>query len=367
MQTDLNIIAEFEKKIAGLEKENAELKRSNARLQEKLNAALDSNGLCLWEHHVPSGKLTIFNMDWGKMLGYQPHELTATFETWKNNLHPDDYQQAMKAFEDHLSGSSDLYEVVYRMTHKDGSDSYVYDRGRVVEFDSNGVPLRIMGTHIDITQEKRFEQQLAALASTDRLTGLLNRQAIEQRFREMKSADKLVRAAMIFIDIDNFKAVNDTLGHQKGDQLLSFIAQRLVTLASNAASLASVLALQVSGLAPQVSDLASQAPGFASPQASELAKPSSEPAQIGRIGGDEFVILFPEAEPDQVTHFCEELLQTAVPESNRMLTDVAIGMSIGVCFFNQGEHHFDDVYQQSDLAMYQIKRNGKNGVKTLHI
>ena len=264
MQTDLNIIAEFEKKIAGLEKENAELKRSNARLQEKLNAALDSNGLCLWEHHVPSGKLTIFNMDWGKMLGYQPHELTATFETWKNNLHPDDYQQAMKAFEDHLSGSSDLYEVVYRMTHKDGSDSYVYDRGRVVEFDSNGVPLRIMGTHIDITQEKRFEQQLAALASTDRLTGLLNRQAIEQRFREMKSADKLVRAAMIFIDIDNFKAVNDTLGHQKGDQLLSFIAQRLVTLASNAASLASGLAPQVSGLAPQVSDLASQAPGFAS-------------------------------------------------------------------------------------------------------
>ncbi|MFS1977241.1 diguanylate cyclase domain-containing protein [Vibrio splendidus] len=324
MQTYLNIIAEFEKKIAGLEKENAELKQSNARLQEKLNAALDSNGLCLWEHHVPSGKLTIFNMDWGKMLGYQPHELTATFETWKNNLHPGDYYQAMKAFEDHLSGSCDLYEVVYRMTHKDGSDSYVYDRGRVVEFDTNGTPLRIMGTHIDITQEKRFEQQLATLASTDRLTGLLNRQAIEQRFREMKSADTLVKAAMIFIDIDNFKAVNDTLGHQAGDQLLSFIAQRLVTLAF-------------------------------------------EPAQIGRIGGDEFVILFPDTELDQVTRFCEELLQTAVPESNQMLTDVAIGMSIGVCFFNQGDHHFNDVYQQSDLAMYQIKRNGKNGVKTLYL
>ncbi|MDH5897672.1 diguanylate cyclase domain-containing protein [Vibrio splendidus] len=338
MQTYLNIIAEFEKKIAGLEKENAELKQSNARLQEKLNAALDSNGLCLWEHHVPSGKLTIFNVDWGKMLGYQPHELSATFETWKNNLHPDDYHQAMKAFEDHLSGSCDLYEVVYRMTHKDGSDSYVYDRGRVVEFDTNGAPLRIMGTHIDITQEKRFEQQLATLASTDRLTGLLNKQAIEQRFREMKSADKLVRAAMIFIDIDNFKAVNDTLGHQAGDQLLSFIAQRLVTLASDVNSLTS-----------------------------DTAALASEPAQIGRIGGDEFVILFPDTEPDQVTRFCEELLQTAVPESNQMLTDVAIGMSIGVCFFNQGDHHFNDVYQQSDLAMYQIKRNGKNGVKTLYL
>lgn len=366
MQTYLNIIAEFEKKIAGLEKENAELKRSNARLKEKLNAALDSNGLCLWEHHVPSGKLTIFNVDWGKMLGYQPHELSATFETWKNNLHPDDYHQAMKAFEDHLSGSCDLYEVVYRMTHKDGSDSYVYDRGRVVEFDTNGAPLRIMGTHIDITQEKRFEQQLAALASTDRLTGLLNKQAIEQRFREMKSADKLVRAAMIFIDIDNFKAVNDTLGHQMGDQLLSFIAQRLVTLASDVASLASDAVSQTSGIDSQTPDAVSLTPGVAT-LISGVASPSSEPAQIGRIGGDEFVILFPDTEPDQVTHFCEELLQTAVPESNQMLTDVAIGMSIGVCFFNQGEHHFNDVYQQSDLAMYQIKRNGKNGVKTLYL
>lgn len=195
-----------------------------------------------------------------------------------------------------------------------------------------------MGTHIDITKEKRFEQQLATLASTDRLTGLLNRQAIEQRFREMKSADTLVKAAMIFIDIDNFKAVNDTLGHQAGDQLLSFIAQRLGTLASDVASLTY-----------------------------DLAKPSSEPAQIGRIGGDEFVVLFPYTEPNQVTYFCEELLQKAVPESNQMLTGVAIGMSIGVCFFNQGEHHFDDVYQQSDLAMYQIKKNGKNGVKTLHL
>ncbi|MCG9639491.1 diguanylate cyclase [Vibrio sp. Isolate34] len=331
MQADLNIIAELERKIAGLKKENADLERHNARLQEKLNAALDSNGLCLWEHHVPSGELTIFNMEWGKMLGYQPHELTATFETWKNNLHPDDYHQAMRAFEEHLSGNCDLYEVVYRMTHKDGSDSYVYDRGRVVEFDNNGAPLRIMGTHIDITQEKRFEQQLATLASTDRLTGLLNRQAIEQRFREMKRADTLVKAAMIFIDIDNFKAVNDTLGHQTGDQLLSFIAQRLGTLASDVATL------------------------------------SSEQAKIGRIGGDEFVILFSDTEPDQVTRFCEELLQKTVPESNRMLTDVAIGMSIGVCFFNQGDHHFDDVYQQSDLAMYQIKKNGKNGVKTLHL
>ncbi|MEZ9176599.1 diguanylate cyclase [Vibrio kanaloae] len=317
MQASLDIIAQ-------LKKENAELKRHNTRLQEKLNAALDSNGLCLWEHHIPSGKLTIFNMDWGKMLGYQPHELNATFETWKNNLHPDDYHQALKAFEDHFTGNTDLYEVVYRMTHKDGSDSYVYDRGRTVEFDTNGTPIRVMGTHIDITKEKRFEQQLAILASTDKLTGLLNRQSIEKHFNEMKRSNTLQKAAMIFIDIDNFKAVNDTLGHQTGDRILSFIAERFVSFAS-------------------------------------------EQAQIGRIGGDEFVVLYPNTEQKEVMFFCDELLKTVVPESNQMLTGVTIGMSIGVCLFNQGEYHFDEVYHQSDLAMYHIKKDGKNGIKILYL
>lgn len=317
MQAHSNIIAE-------LKKENAELKQLNFRLQEKLNAALDSNGLCLWEHHIPTGKLTIFNMDWGKMLGYQPNELNATFDTWKNNLHPDDYQQALQAFDDHLSGNCDLYEAVYRMTHKDGSDSYVYDRGRVVEFDKNGAPLRVMGTHIDITKEKRFEQQLAIMASTDRLTGLLNREAIEQRFYDIKYANTLLGSAMIFIDIDNFKAVNDTLGHQMGDKLLSFIGKRFVEVAF-------------------------------------------ERVHIGRIGGDEFVALCPDIDPTKVTQFCDELLQTVVPECNQMLTGVMIGMSIGVCLFNQGDYCFEDVYQQSDLAMYHIKKNGKNGVKTLYL
>ena len=116
------------------------------------------------------------------MLGYQSNELTATVETWKSKLHPEDYDLAVGAFEDHLAGKTDLYEVVHRMIHKDGSDSWVSDRGRVVEYDSNGKPLRMMGTHVDITQEKRYEQQLAKLANSDPLTGLLNRSAFEQSY-----------------------------------------------------------------------------------------------------------------------------------------------------------------------------------------
>ncbi|MBR9874233.1 MAG: diguanylate cyclase, partial [Vibrionaceae bacterium] len=240
------------KRIEQLEKENEQLKRQNARLEEKLNAALDSNGLCLWEQHIPSGTLTIFNMQWGKMLGYQPNELTATVETWKNNLHPEDYDLAVGAFEDHLAGKTDLYQVVHRMIHKDGTDSWVSDRGRIVEYAADGSPLRMMGTHIDITQEKRYEQQLAKLANSDPLTGLLNRSAMEKCFKDNVDLGPSNKRALIFFDVDNFKTVNDELGHHAGDNLLINIANRLKELAP-------------------------------------------DDAQIARIGGDEFVILCKES------------------------------------------------------------------------
>lgn len=310
--------------IARLEAENEALKRANTRLQEKLNAALDSNGLCLWEQHVPTGALTIFNMSWGKMLGYQPNELSATVETWKSNLHPEDYDLAVNAFEDHLAGKTDLYEVVHRMVHKDGTDSWVYDRGRVVEFDTDGAPLRMMGTHIDITKEKRYEQELAKLATTDPLTGLLNRAAIVDKFYEINTLTSDKHSAMIFIDIDNFKTVNDLLGHHIGDALLINISDQLRSL-------------------------------------------SPKGSLVGRLGGDEFVLLCLYEQRKELTSLCDELLTSVISDINHSLADVKIGMSIGVCLFNQNNKHFDEVYQRADAAMYDIKRNGKNGVMLIDL
>ncbi|WP_319534058.1 diguanylate cyclase [uncultured Vibrio sp.] len=312
------------KRIEQLEKENEQLKRKNARLQEKLNAALDSNGLCLWEQHIPSGTLTIFNMQWGKMLGYQPNELTATVETWKNNLHPEDYDLAVGAFEDHLAGKTDLYQVIHRMLHKDGSDSWVSDRGRIVEYAADGSPLRMMGTHIDITQEKRYEQQLAKLANSDSLTGLLNRSAMEKCFSDNPELHQSNKQSLIFFDVDNFKTVNDELGHHAGDNLLISIANRLKELA-----------------------------------------PAD--AQIARIGGDEFVILCNESTREELTKICDRLL-TCVPVVMQTVMNIRserrlkVGLSIGVCIFQSNIGSFEAIYQKADAAMYKIKKNGKNGV-----
>jgi len=109
----LKLMDEYLKRINQLEQQVEKLTRDNQRLEEKLNVALDGNGLCLWENHLPTGKLTIFNMEWGKMLGFQPHELEATVEIWKSRLHPDDYDLAVGAFEDHINGKVDAVQVGY--------------------------------------------------------------------------------------------------------------------------------------------------------------------------------------------------------------------------------------------------------------
>jgi len=315
---------EYQEIIARLEQENAELSKKNRRLEEKLNAALDGTGLCLWEQHIPTGKLTIFNMEWGKMLGYQPHELEATIEVWKSKLHPEDFHLAVGAFEDHLEGKADAYQVVHRMLHKDGSHSWVSDRGRIVEYDESGRPLRMMGTHIDITNEKRYELELSRLATEDPLTGLLNRQALQNEFQNYSQSNPNTKAALIFIDLDDFKTVNDQLGHKAGDFVLIEVSMWLKR--------------------------------FAPPLAT-----------IARLGGDEFVIFCPEQDEISLNLFADQLLSQSYPPIQLENGHAQVGFSIGICHFVTQQKNFEDLYVESDKAMYQVKNSGKNGVVSVHL
>lgn len=315
---------EQQDRIQQLEQQVEQLTREKQRLEEKLNAALDGTGLCLWEQHVPTGRLRIFNMEWGKMLGFQPNELEANLDTWKSKLHPDDYDLAVGAFEDHLHGRADTYQVVHRMLHKDGSHSWVSDRGRIVEYAADGSPLRIMGTHIDITNEKRYEQELSRLARQDPLTNLLNRKALQSEFNRINHSESDSLAAMVFIDVDNFKTVNDHLGHKAGDAVLVVVAEWLKR--------------------------------FAPPQ-----------SVIARLGGDEFVLLCEKEETKALNTFTDQLLTHAAEPVVLENGKAHIGFSIGVCEFVPGQHDFETLYERADEAMYQVKRSGKNGVRLVRV
>lgn len=311
------LIQQLQAEIAQLKSENAHLSALNYRAEEKLFVALDGNGLCLWEQHIPSGNLTIFNMRWGEMLGFSPEELAAHVDIWKSKLHPEDKAWVIKAFEDHVSGKSDYYQAVHRMLHKDGSITWVSDRGRIVERLADGTPLRMMGSHIDITQEKRYEIDLARLAHSDPLTNLMNRQAIAKAYDECLQPE--MRGALFFIDLDGFKALNDRHGHKFGDNLLLHVAHTLVS------------------------------------HSGELAK-------FARLGGDEFVIILPSSDIESLAMLAQSLLDVYRQGFLLEGCDVEIGLSIGIDIFSYGDS-FAKSCDRADAAMYRVKHQGKNGYR----
>ncbi|WP_421240413.1 diguanylate cyclase domain-containing protein [Aeromonas enteropelogenes] len=302
---------ELQAAYARLQLENERLKRIADDAREKLDAAMDGTGLCIWQNYIPTGKLIIFNRRWGAMLGFQPKELSAHFDVWREHLHPEDRERVLQAFFDHLSGKSPFYQVMHRMIAKDGKTTWVLDRGRVVERDEQGNPIRVMGTHIDITHEKEYEQQLARLAHRDPLTGLANRTALQRKFNQgFKS--------ICFIDLDDFKQVNDNLGHRAGDELLVALTQR-------------------------------------------LRQCCPEESELGRIGGDEFVLLLPWESEDPRTHelarLCIELISTPFPLANG---DGHVGLSMGIAAIRP-QDDFGAALARADQAMYLVKRSGKRG------
>jgi len=305
----------LKQQIQNLKKHNARLVRLARDARSKLSAALDGTGLCLWQLDVPSGKLIIYNRRWGSMLGYQPKELSARFEVWKEHLHPDDREWVLDAFYGHLHGKTPFYEALHRMQHKNGTVTWVLDRGRVSEWDDSGQPLKVTGTHIDMTKEKQYEEQLALLANHDPLTGLANRHALIQHFETLKMAGGLCVA---FIDLDDFKNVNDTFGHRSGDELLMQLSQRL----------------------------------------REACPPGTV---VGRLGGDEFVLLLPFSLTDmQVNSAARDCLQAALTPFELDNGTANVGASIGI---EQAlpQDDFVSALTRADQAMYQIKHAGKNG------
>ncbi|MDF2042403.1 MULTISPECIES: sensor domain-containing diguanylate cyclase [unclassified Pantoea] len=302
--------------IQNLKKHNARLKRIAHDARTKLNAALDGTGLFLWQLDIPSGKLVIFNRRWGAMLGFQPKETDANFESWKESLHPEDADEVLQAFNDHIAGKAPYYEALHRMIAKNGSITWVLDRGRVSEWNAHGEPVKVIGTHIDMTKEKQYEEQLALLALHDPLTMLNNRHALQNYFCELKAQGPL---CVVFIDLDNFKHVNDTLGHRSGDEVLIQLSHRFTELA---------------------------------------------PAEvmIGRLGGDEFVLLLPFAiDHPQVRQLANACLDAVLAPFDMANGHALIGASVGVSQV-QGRDDFDTALARADEAMYCIKKNGKRGV-----
>lgn len=138
-----------------------ERKQAEKRLQENeehLNLVLEGANLASWDWHVPSGALT-FNDIWPTMLGYSRAEIEPHINTWKQLVHPDDISTVMQALDAHLEGLTTHYQTEHRLRHKSGHWIWVLDKGRVIARDIAGNPVRICGTHHDISERKQTEEE----------------------------------------------------------------------------------------------------------------------------------------------------------------------------------------------------------------
>lgn len=294
-----------------------------------LTLTVQAAGLGTWDWWLKSGEVQ-FNDRWWEMLGYRRGDLPETSTTWELLVHPDDVGASQAALQLHLMDPAQPYRSEFRMRRADGGWSWIMAAGAVIERLPDKTPLRMAGVHIDINGRKALEQRLAVAALTDALTGLPNRAALTARLAKCASRaqrDPSYRFAVLFMDFDRFKQVNDTLGHEAGDELLRQIADRLRTT-----------------LRP-------------SDDVARLETP--EPPAI-RLGGDEFVVLLEPVvhlrDVEAVAHRLLNALAQPYAVAGRTIEST---VSIGVAHSSPGSADPDTMLHDADSAMYEAKRRGR--------
>ena len=299
-----------------------DIREAQLRVEEserRLRFAMEATGDAVWDWQVASGRLTL-SQRWHQILGYQAEDLTGTLADFLQCLLEAEAPEIQRVINDCLEGRGD-YRHEHRMRRKDGRIIWVSDRGRVVERDERGRPVRMVGSVADITDRKAARDLIWQQANYDPLTGLPNRNMFNERLQhEMRLSQRSGRPmALLMLDLDQFKEVNDSLGHAWGDVLLQEAAQRL-------------------RLCVREVDL------------------------VARLGGDEFMLLLGDlAEAHAVTRVVHDVLEAMARPFRLGADQVFISGSLGVTFYPDDAASAEELLRNADQAMYAAKHRGRNG------
>ncbi len=295
-----------------------ELRKAN----ERLELALEGSGTVLWDTNLTTREV-VLNAAWSQMLGGGAVPTRTTVPALMKLMHPDDLQAATAASMETVRGKRDAYSHEHRVRANDGRWIWVLSRGRVVERDpATGRALRMIGTNIDITARRLAEERMQDLAQHDGLTGTANRALLLERISRAlvrsKRSDR--HPALLFLDVDHFKAVNDRLGHAAGDEVLKEFAARLERCVREADT-------------------------------------------VARIGGDEFVVLLEDVGDGEGARRIAEKIAAAVQQPARADGNaLAVTASIGVALHDRAENA-DQWMRRADTALYEAKAAGRDTVR----
>jgi len=272
----------------------------------------------IWDWDITDDRM-YFSPRWKAMLGYQDEEMRNHSDEWFSRVHPDDLKLMRWGLQAHLTGESPLFEHEYRMRHQDGSWRWMLCRGVAVR-GPEGHATRMAGSLTDITERKLTERQLLHDAFHDALTQLPNRglfaDLLSRAVGRLRRHDEYL-FGVLFLDLDRFKLVNDSLGHTVGDELLVAVARRL----------------------------------------ERCVRPGDT---VARLGGDEFAMLLDGLKSaSHATRVAErihrELARPFTIGEREVFTTASIGIALSSSGYEKAEHLLRD----ADLAMYRAKSLGK--------
>ncbi len=292
--------------------------RRLAESEERHALALQGANDGLWDWDVRADKL-YFSPRWKAMIGYPEAEIGDAPGEWLGRVHPDDRAGLTQALEGHLSGATQHFESEHRIQHRDGSYRWMLARGIAVR-DPNGRATRVVGSQTDVTDRRQAEQRLQHDALHDALTGLPNRvlflDRLAQSIRRAQRRSPEACAAVLFLDLDRFKLVNDSLGHHVGDRLLVAVARRLES----------------------------------------ALRPGDT---VARLGGDEFTILLDDVcDAREATVIAERIQETLQDPFHLDGRELVVAASIGIAPAD-ADAAPEDVMRDADVAMYRAKAEGK--------
>jgi diguanylate cyclase (GGDEF)-like protein/PAS domain S-box-containing protein len=295
-------------------------KRAQAALREsEMRYALAARGANdgLWDWDLRSDEI-YYSPRWKAMLGHTEAEIGTSPEEWFRRVHPEDLGPLQAALQEHRQGLSPQFQNEHRMMHKDKCYRWMLSRAVAVK-DTQGNDLRMAGSQTDITRSK----------AADALTGLPNRASLmdhlERALERTRRHDEFL-FALLFLDLDRFKVINDSLGHLAGDQLLIELARRLEGCLRYSDTIARL----------------------------------DQQHTVARFGGDEFSILL-----DGISH-AEDARRVADRIHNAMKRpfflagqEVFTSASIGIAIGGPGYDRPEDLLRDADTAMYHAKTQGK--------
>jgi diguanylate cyclase (GGDEF)-like protein/PAS domain S-box-containing protein len=296
-----------------LERERAALRESEERFRQMAESIRD----VFWLSDPVRNRVLYVNPAFERMWGYPPEAVYANPAVWLASVHPDDRERVASVFTDALRNSD--WQIEFRALRPDGSLRHVMARGYAVR-DAQGRIVRRAGLSQDITEQKQQEERIQHLAYHDALTGLPNRMLVLDRLaRGLAIAQRQHRQlAVLFLDLDRFKTINDTLGHLSGDSLLCQVASR-------------------------------------------LQNSLREQDTVARLGGDEFLVLLEHVgDISDVAHVANKILDALAVPFDLGGQELHITVSIGVSLYPRDAQDAETLLKYADTALYKAKDAGRN-------